>query len=120
MKIKLNQKQFAGLDIVPTLDLLSTVNILAEILGGLEFEKDDGFYEEYPAYIARDSDSEFEIALLGIPDPKYEIRAHPSPYYDLRIEPIDAGDDAYTVDASKEFAALINADGRIKALERPE
>jgi hypothetical protein len=117
MKIKLSQNEFANLDIEAGSDLLSTAKILAEIFGGLKFERDTGHYEEYPAYVAHDKESGFKFALLGIPDPGYEIRENPSPHYNLLVEPIDwRGEHTFTVNVSRHVAAFINADGCLKAM----
>jgi hypothetical protein len=81
----------------------------------LAIEKDDGHYEEYPAYLGRDASAGFKFALLGIPEAKYEIRENPHPDYHLIVEPIEADDDAYTESVAEQVAKAINEDGRLRA-----
>lgn len=115
MKIKLNPSEYADVLIEPKLSLVETSKVLSALFDGLPFDEDDGYYEEYPAFVANDRQAGIHFALLGIPDEKYEIRENPSKSYALTIEPIEPLEDAFTLNISASVAALINEDGRLKA-----
>lgn len=79
---------------------------LGRALGGLEFEEDSsGNFEEYPAYVARDN--ELSYALLGIPEPKYDIREIKRDTFSLQVESIDYSDSS-TVDISEDLLRRIS------------
>ena len=115
MKLTLDATQYANVDILPTMSLKEAADLLGQMFGGLQFERDQGYYEEYPAYVADDEQADALLSLLGIPDPKYEIRKNPSPNYLLIVKPMKHVDATFEHDISEQIAAMINADGRLKA-----
>jgi len=76
--------EFIEFKIEPIVNLDVTSKIIGDALD-LHFEKDtSGFYEEFPAYVAKHDSMEFTI--LGNPDPEDDIRDDPTDHFALIIE----------------------------------
>jgi len=107
--------KFASVSIEPFNDLKTTADVIGEIFGGIKFKFDDEWdYDEFPAYIAKDDD--YEYALLGIPDPKDEIRDDPPNIFQFEVSSIETDsdeDDEDHKDISEEIVARLNKDGRL-------
>jgi len=75
-------------DIQFKIEPVENLEITSKIIGnalGLHFEKDmSGFYEEFPAYVAKHDSMEFTI--LRNPDPEDDIRDDPTDHFELIIE----------------------------------
>ena len=107
--------KFATVFIDPFKDLQTTADVIGEIFGGIQFKFDDDWaYDEFPTYIAKDDT--YEYALLGIPDPKNEIRDDPPNTFQLEVSSIetdsDKNDEGHE-DISEEIVARLNKDGRL-------
>lgn len=108
--------RFATIYIDPIVDLKTTADIIGNILGPITFLFDDEWdYDEFPAYIAKDDT--YKYALLGIPDPEYDIRDDPPNIFQLevrslKIETDDENGNGHE-DISEEIAARLNRDGRL-------
>lgn len=73
---------------------------------GVTFEEErTGRFEEYPAYVAQALG--MELALLGIPDPAFDIRSNQTNDFELQIfaRPDSSGDD--TLDLSVHLDGVI-------------
>ena len=108
--------KFATTYIEPFMDLKTTADIVGEIFGGIKFRFDENWrFDEFPAYISKDDI--YEYALLGIPDPEYDIRDDPENIFQLEVYTIRSnsheGNDEGHKDISEEIAAKINKDGRL-------
>ena len=108
------QWRFANLEIAPAGDLAQTAKILSAAFGE-QFRFDtSGNYEEFPAFVAtRDN---LEYALLGVPDPKYDVRdeAERTTDYQLIVHPIRSNDPGVRIDISDEVIREIALDGRLR------
>ena len=76
--------------IPPVADLETTADMVGKIVDA-QFKKDvTGFYEEFPAYIARSGGIKY--ALLGHPEPEYDLREHTKDVFQLIMRSEDAPD----------------------------
>lgn len=102
----------AVLEIQPCGTLQETAVALGRALGGLVFEEEDsGKYEEYPAYVARDP--QLSYALLGIPEPEYDIRDVKRNTYTLQVESIGIASDNAQEDISESLARTIRENSKL-------
>jgi hypothetical protein len=106
--------QFAALEVRPVGSLRETARILGDALGGMDFVEDkSGYYEEFPAFEAARAGLRF--ALLGIPDPKYDIREEPrSTDFQLIVEPMRSNDPGRKVDISQDIFEEIAKSGLLQ------
>lgn len=78
---------------------------------GCAFKADDqGIYEEYPAFYVDIGGLRF--ALLGIPDPQYDLGDEATTDYGLQVHPergIDFGSETSPMDISDFLAAVIRS-----------
>lgn len=94
----------------PTLDLVTTAQILTDLLC-VNFQlAEPGTYDEFPAYVAQHEGRRF--ALLGIPAPEDALDVGPE-IYELLVDPINPSQGGY-IDATEFFERLIQEDGRLK------
>jgi len=81
---------YEHIGIIPAADLETTARVIGKIVDA-HFKKDEtGFYEEFPAYIAKSGGIEY--ALLGHPEPEYDLREHTKDEYELIMRSEDALD----------------------------
>ena len=108
------QWRFAYVEIAPTSDLAQTAKILSDALGVLFRFDASGNYEEFPAYVATRGDLEY--ALLGVPDPKYDLRdeAERTTDYQLVVRPIRSNDPGANVDITDDVLREMALDGRLR------
>jgi len=106
----MSRKRVGLIEIMPGRSLSETAAIVGDVLG-LEFSEDD-HYEEYPAYSAHALGLAY--ALLGQPDPEFDIRAVKSNTFQLRLEEIGSIRTSEEGDLSERIATMIRADGRLE------
>jgi hypothetical protein len=81
---------YEHIGIVPVADLETTARVVGKIVDA-DFKKDvTGFYEEFPAYIAKSGGIEY--ALLGHPEPEYDLRELTKDEYELIMRSDEAPD----------------------------
>lgn len=108
------QWRFANVEIAPAGDQAHTARILSDAFS-VQFRFDtSGNYEEFPAYVATRDDLEY--ALLGVPDPKYDVRdeAERTTDYQLIVRPIRSNDPGVRTDISDKVISEIALDGRLR------
>lgn len=108
------QWRFADVEIAPAGDLEQTAMVLGEALG-VEFRFDaSGNYEEFPAFVAKRG--ELEYALLGVPDPRYDVRdeAERTTDFQLMVRPVRSNDRGVNTDITSEVIEEIERDGRLR------
>lgn len=77
-------KHFAYLKIEPDFSLADTATILGGILSATFEAETTGRFEEYPAYVAKKDG--VELALLGKPEPEFDVREEPGDFFQLMAE----------------------------------
>ncbi|MBN3817440.1 hypothetical protein G3N57_12845 [Paraburkholderia sp. Se-20369] len=102
--------KFGYVGIEPHGTLAETAFLLGRALGGLDFQADtESMYEEYPAYVA-DRDG-LRYALLGVPEPEYDVRDVPTNDFTLMVESTSLEPADSKIDISAELAKKIQESG---------